>query len=91
MKWSKVKKVSSTRKESKIAVQVRIGSGQALASHLQAEERELPGNMKNEQLRDEEIKFYLKWEPHRVRALRSAKKQREQVVVGYSTSTSQLV
>lgn len=47
--------------------------------------------MKNKWLRDKEIKSYLKWEAHRDGAITSAKKQREQVVVGYSTSTPLLV
>lgn len=47
--------------------------------------------MKDKQLRDKEIILYLKWEAQRTGAVISAKKQREQVAVGYSTSTSLLV
>lgn len=47
--------------------------------------------MKNKQLKDKEIKLYLKWEAQRAGALISAKKQREQVLVRYSVSTALLV
>lgn len=59
-KWSNVQKASSIRKGKKNTAWVRIGLGQALASHLEAEDSGLPGNVKNKWLRDEEIKLDLK-------------------------------
>lgn len=48
------------KRKKKNTAWVRIGLGQALASHLEAEESGLPGNVKNKWLRDEEIKLDLK-------------------------------